>query len=222
MNATENNLVNIFAGAMGITKENNKEILEQLNRIDELTNEESETRTRFESLLSNVKRDGIDHLLIYMGNHGFFYCPASLDNDYAYKGGLLQHSLDVYDAAMKVRNEMLSEEPSLSTFLDEDSVTIVSLLHDFCTMDEYDLDANDKPCQAGCPFPLGGHGDKSVILIQQYIRLQLPEAIAIRWHMGEMACETSNDKEIFKKALKYPLCKLLVEAVARICVKEQM
>jgi len=78
--------------------------------------------------------------------------------------------------------------------LDDDTVAIVSLLHDICKMDTYVIekawrkDAANKWEQYEKyvhkeQFPIG-HGDKSVILLQQYLRLRAEEVIMIRWHMG--------------------------------------
>ena len=83
------------------------------------------------------------------------------------------------------------------------------------------LDANDIPCHAKPSFPLGGHGDKSVILIQQHnILLRPHEIIAIKWHMGEDAYASSQDEETYKEVLECPLCRLLVKAVSQVGSKE--
>jgi hypothetical protein len=78
--------------------------------------------------------------------------------------------------------------------LDEDTVVIVSLLHDLCKMETYVIekawrkDAANKWEQYEKyaykeQFSIG-HGDKSVILLQQYIRLKPVEIVMVRWHMG--------------------------------------
>jgi hypothetical protein len=76
----------------------------------------------------------------------------------------------------------------------DDTVVLSALLHDVCKADVYKTDYRNQKNEMGqwekVPYikfddlvPLG-HGDKSVILIQQHFRLTLEEAIMIRWHMG--------------------------------------
>ena len=57
-----------------------------------------ENIARFEELLSSVDRTGIDKLLGYIKSKTDFYAaPASTRYHLACEGGLLQHSLNVYD-----------------------------------------------------------------------------------------------------------------------------
>lgn len=57
-----------------------------------------ENTKRFEELLASVDRAGIDKLLGYIRNKTDFYkAPASTRFHLACEGGLLQHSLNVYD-----------------------------------------------------------------------------------------------------------------------------
>lgn len=53
---------------------------------------------RIEKLMSLIERDGKDALMDYIKNKTDFYrAPASTQYHMAYEGGLLQHSLNVYD-----------------------------------------------------------------------------------------------------------------------------
>uniref|UniRef100_A0A6M3K5F1 Putative HD domain-containing protein n=1 Tax=viral metagenome TaxID=1070528 RepID=A0A6M3K5F1_9ZZZZ len=56
-------------------------------------------------------------------------------------------------------------------------------------------------------FPLG-HGEKSVSIIQEYIRLTPEERLAIRWHMGAFGL-SYGDMTVFREAQKIPLVTLL-------------
>lgn len=78
--------------------------------------------------------------------------------------------------------------------LSDDTVTIVSLLHDFCKINFYNKqecwrknDKNRWESYEGYKviddFPIG-HGEKSVIMLQNFIRLTKEEMLMIRWHMG--------------------------------------
>ena len=97
------------------------------------------------------------------------------------------HSLNVYHVLMKRYFD--EAEDSKETF------TLVSLLHDLCKANYYKPGfrnvKNDATGQwervptftVQDAFPYG-HGEKSVYLIERFIRLKPAEAVAIRWHMG--------------------------------------
>lgn len=77
----------------------------------------------------------------------------------------------------------------------EESYAICALLHDLCKANYYKLGTrNVKNETTGqwekAPFysvedlfPYG-HGEKSVFLIERFMKLKVEEAVAIRWHMG--------------------------------------
>ena len=55
-----------------------------------------------------------------------------------------------------------------------------------------------------------GHGEKSVFLIQQFMKLSVEEAIAIRWHMGGFDSSVKGGDFSQSQAYqKYPLAVLL-------------
>lgn len=120
---------------------------------------------------SKIDRGGADNLLAWLESTDFFIAPASAKYHGAYPGGLVEHSLNVY-------NELISHIDAGTV----ESLTICALLHDICKVDYYEPDGaggyriNDE-------FPLG-HGEKSVYLIMRHMRLTGNEALAIRWHMG--------------------------------------
>ena len=96
------------------------------------------------------------------------------------------HSLNVYHA---LHNSFFTEGES------EESYAICALLHDLCKANYYKLGTrNVKNETTGqwekAPFysvedlfPYG-HGEKSVFLIERFMKLKVEEAVAIRWHMG--------------------------------------
>ena len=143
---------------------------------------------RFEQIfLSQVTRPGADKLLEWLKSTDFFTAPASTRFHAAYEGGLLDHSLNVY-------NVLISKHFNPETD-DLESYTIVSLLHDLCKANYYKAGTrNVKNETTGqwekVPsysvedlFPYG-HGEKSVFLIERFMKLKVEEAVAIRWHMG--------------------------------------
>ena len=78
---------------------------------------------------------------------------------------------------------------------DMESIAICGLLHDLCKTNFYAVSTrNVKNEKTGMwekqpyytvvnKFPLG-HGEKSVFLIERFLRLTPEEALSIRWHMG--------------------------------------
>ena len=54
-------------------------------------------KERFLNLCKSIKRDGVDKLIEYLEHSDFFSCPASAKYHLAHQGGLLEHSLNVYD-----------------------------------------------------------------------------------------------------------------------------
>ena len=135
----------------------------------------------------NIKRDGAAELLEWLKTTDFFTTPASSKFHCACEQGLVMHSLSVYYTMMEKHFE--SGKDSLESF------TICSLLHDLCKAQFYKISQrNVKNDETGVwekkpfyavddRFPYG-HGEKSVFLIERFMRLKTSEAIAIRWHMG--------------------------------------
>ena len=135
----------------------------------------------------NVKRHGAKELLDWLCKTDFFTAPASTKYHCACTNGLVMHSLSVYDVLLEKHFD--EETDSLESF------TICALLHDLCKAQFYKVSTrNVKNEETGnwekVPFysvddvfPYG-HGEKSVYLIERFMRLKPVEAMAIRWHMG--------------------------------------
>ena len=140
----------------------------------------------------NIKREGADKLLDYLCQSDFFLAPASARYHSSYDGGLAQHSINVYYcladymARPRVRNTYGLE-------CSDETIAIVSLLHDLCKIGCYkagvrNVKENGVWKQVPTynfedPMPYG-HGEKSVYIINGYMRLSREEAFAIRYHMG--------------------------------------
>ena len=84
-------------------------------------------KEEFIELLKQINREGIDKLIEFLESSDFFEAPASTRYHGAFKGGLLAHSMKVYEI-LKTKTE------------DNDSVKIVSLLHDICKVNFYKTD----------------------------------------------------------------------------------
>ncbi len=182
-------------------------------------NELREHREQFISLLKSTSLDDVDGIVKDLGDMGFFTAPASMKNHLCYEGGLMIHSLNVYEAAMKLKEAFAPVRPDVFDKVTDESIIIASLLHDVCKATsyykktgsryemgeaEYGFNNNDLPI---------GHGEKSVImLLRMGVGLTDAEICAIRWHMGPWAVnDTSGDeKDAFRSATRlYPLVSLI-------------
>lgn len=139
-----------------------------------------------------ITREGADKLLDFLLNGSdFFTAPASTRYHGAYEGGLVEHSLNVYDclADMVAR---LKERYGIE-YTDE-SIAIAGLLHDICKVNFYKTSYRNVKDETGrwqsvpyytiedtLPY---GHGEKSAYIVSAYMRLTRDEAFAIRYHMG--------------------------------------
>ncbi len=182
------------------------------------------TKDKILEILDKTDRQGIDEVMDWLKGSGFFMAPASTNFHGNYEGGLADHSLNVYTAAMRLRATALSLNPSLEEQLPEDSIAIATLLHDVCKADVYKEVKKKRQNSFGrweeydgytvdySNFPLG-HGEKSVIILLRLgLDLTDAEIAAIRWHMTAwdlpfQSREALGNLNAAKD--KYPLCSIL-------------
>lgn len=141
----------------------------------------------------NITRPGADKLLAWIESSDFFTAPASTRFHLSSPGGLLEHSLHVFERMKAIcANEATItpgfNEPSMET------IAICGLLHDICKANFYAVEMRNRKNDQGrweqYPFYVVddelpyGHGEKSVYIISGFMRLSREEAMAIRWHMG--------------------------------------
>ena len=140
----------------------------------------------------NITREGADKLLDFLLNGSdFFTAPASTRYHGAHEGGLVEHSLNVYDCLADMA-ERLKERYGIE-YTDE-SIAIAALLHDICKVNFYKTSYRNVKDETGrwqsvpyytiedtLPY---GHGEKSAYIVSAYMRLTRDEAFAIRYHMG--------------------------------------
>ena len=85
-------------------------------------------REEFLNLLRSVNRDGMSDLLDFIENKtDFFKAPASTRFHGSYEGGLLEHSMKVYEI-LKHKVANCIEDVGAT----EDTIKIIALLHDIC------------------------------------------------------------------------------------------
>lgn len=178
-----------------------------------------ENVNEFETLMSLVEREGKDELMEYIRNSDFYTAPASTRFHLSAEGGLLQHSLNVYHCLMAKRDNDVWGRILESA--GKDSLTIVSLFHDICKTGFYTTelrwrkDSNNRweqyPVYAIDDQLPYGHGEKSVMMIEKFMRLKDYEKFAIRWHMG-FSEPAALYPQVGKAMEMYPLALALYEA----------
>ena len=167
-------------------------------------------KERFYALFTDkIKREGADKLLDYLASPScdFFTAPASTRFHGAYEGGLCEHSLNVYDCLCDYMHRERVRE------LYEETLAIVSLLHDVCKINCYKPSFRNVKDDHGVwqkvpsyeyedalPY---GHGEKSVYILSGFLRLTREEAFAIRFHMGFSG--TEEVRLVSDAFEKYPL-----------------
>ena len=142
-----------------------------------------------------IRREGADKLLAHLmsSSSDFFTAPASTRFHGSYEGGLVEHSLNVYECLRDyLSRERVKELYGLEA--SDETIAIVALLHDLCKMNFYKPGFRNVKDDNGVwqkvptyeiddklPY---GHGEKSVYIISGFMRLTREEAFAIRYHMG--------------------------------------
>ena len=161
---------------------------------------------------THIKREGADKLLDYLMKSDFFTAPASARFHSSYEGGLLDHSLNVYDCLVSYLDTDRAREFGFN--YSDESVAIVALLHDLCKVGVYKKGFRNVKDEKGTwqrvdtfefddqlPY---GHGEKSVYIISGYMRLTREEAFAIRYHMG-YSSEREDPRNVSAAFEMFPL-----------------
>lgn len=173
---------------------------------------------RFEAEMAKVNREGANKLMGYIRKSDMYTAPASTRFHLSVAGGLLQHSLNVLDA---FRESLRKNDDGTYSYMvagknvatiTEESMVIMALLHDICKTNFYTVvmkwrkDKSNKweqyeTFEVDDKVPYG-HGEKSVMMIEEFMKLKPEERYAIRWHMGY----TESDTLSLNNAIdKYPI-----------------
>lgn len=168
-------------------------------------------------------KDRWDRYVKWLSDTDFDVAPASSRYHGCYRGGLLEHHLDMYNETIDLLE--------LEKFKDvrHSSAYLVVLTHDYCKIglyEEYDRNVKNettgqwekvKAYRYGKPqFPLG-HGVTSAYLVDKLIPLNLEEYMAIRWHMGEYNCCDNEMSDLQEARDRYPLV-LLTQMADRLSI----
>ena len=131
---------------------------------------------------------------------GFFVKPAAISHHGNYTGGLFDHSFEVMEDLVEMTKKFNIK------WSDVRSPWIVGMFHDLCKLDDYvDVNAEDVVVMGtGSPISknskwihnpfciLKGHGDKSVMLLSQFLTLTEEEIFCISFHMGAYETDRWN------------------------------
>lgn len=166
--------------------------------------QQNENKEMFLRLLRSVDRKGIENLIDYLETKtDFFTAPASTRYHNNCLGGLLAHTLNVYEnfkAQLQLREIDLPEE----------SIILTSLLHDICKCnyyvleqrnrkvngkwEQYDVWSNTKAVSP--PLP---HSYRSIRMIGTFLRLTPSEELCIYYHMGPYGGEDYEYRNLLQK-----------------------
>jgi hypothetical protein len=135
----------------------------------------------------------------------FFVKPAAIKYHGNHSGGLFEHSKAVTQCLVD-----LTESGHIK-WQNPRSPYIVGMFHDLCKVEDYKIDSDTNKLDNSDPLGytwtynkdkiLSGHGDKSVILLSQFLTLTEEEIMCIRFHMG--AYETDGWNEYDAAIKKY-------------------
>lgn len=157
-------------------------------------------KERIIALLRKTGRDGIDDLIEYMEEYGFFNTPCSTSHHLAKAGGLAEHSLNVYECMSGLADAFGETNDN------DSSIIICSLLHDLGKMGQYDkpyyvpnmlkgratkanpnpepYQSDKKPYITNSELLYVDHEVRSIAIASRYIELTEEEQQAILWHNG--------------------------------------
>lgn len=159
-----------------------------------------------------IHRPGADKLLQWLETTDFFTAPASTRFHLAQEGGLVEHSVHVYDR-LQALFQWEFTNCAMPTRDQNESIAICGLLHDICKVNVYQQKPKNRKTYdsekvavaeswqvkhdalgdfvwetvMGYQFEDSlpyGHGEKSVYIISSFMKLTREESMAIRWHMG--------------------------------------
>ena len=149
-----------------------------------------------------IKRDGVEDVLAWLDRTDFYTAPATTAYQLAVDGGLVQHSLNTFYRMVDLANLYYDKEPADDNFYNGDtpqaenaftleSIAIVALFHAIYKANVYVKDFRNKKINNKWEQVeyfrwdeqfVYGRGAKSVYILQQFMRLYVLEAQAIRFH----------------------------------------
>ena len=156
-----------------------------------------ETKAKIEKYLRDTKREGIEDLILYLEDIGFYDAPASTQFHGAYPGALAEHSLNVCETACSMFTSLIQFDQSVKCPENIcQSIILCSLLHDVGKCGQFgkplyvpnvlksgELSAS-KPFERNKELMTLPHEIVSCIEVTKFIDLTEDEQLAIAWHNG--------------------------------------
>ena len=156
-------------------------------------------------LKSYVKRDGVDELIAFLDESDAATCPASTKYHLSCEGGLIQHSLNVFNRLIK----QLKAEYGDNIPYSKSSIAVVALLHDISKVNFYKQANKNVKDENGKwttvkqyvirddseRLIFGTHEENSLHLLQNFITLTYDEQVAILYHMGSSSDTTDEYRQ---------------------------
>lgn len=133
-------------------------------------------KLRTRNLLKSLTTVDVHNLILYLDKVGFFVSPASTRFHGAYRGGLLVHSMGVYELFRRA-----NEQYDLG--LSADTVIICSFLHDLCKCGAYISPSSGRGYVWNKNHP-SGHAKLSIARIKTLFPLTQIQEEIIHYHMG--------------------------------------
>lgn len=176
-----------------VTQETTEQVQDTVEQMTEDNKKELDNKKYVVDHLLSTKREGMEDLIDYMEQIGFFEAPCSGGNHLACQFGLVHHSRNVMMAAENIGYALLGKVKYAEI---RDSVIIAAALHDLGKCGDYgkqmyvpNILKSGKASEAKsfkrnpALLPLD-HATRSIKLATLFIDLTEDEEFAIRYHDG--------------------------------------
>lgn len=164
-----------------------------LDKVTEQNAKELDNKKYVVDRLLETKREGMEDLVDYMDEIGFFSAPCSGGNHLCCEFGLVHHTRNVIMAAENIGYALLGKQKYMEI---RDSVTIAAALHDLGKCGDYGKQmyvenilksgkrSDAKPFKQNKELLPLDHATRSIKLATLFIDLTEEEEFAIRYHDG--------------------------------------
>lgn len=143
-------------------------------------------KERFETYVKlYVQRDGVDAFLQDLEENGFYDAWASTTYHCNYKGGLVEHTLNVIEHALKLADTFKSK-------VSKESIVLCACGHDTGKAYEYYVNnllksgkvSGSKPKKINPSLMIKSHAMRSLTIMSKFFTLTESEKVAILSHDG--------------------------------------
>ena len=131
-----------------------------------------------EKLLED-KREGMEDFVKYLEDKGYFTCPAAARHHCNYEGGLVDHSMNLYNLYVKLMSEFDIEDYRD----DECNLFLAAICHDLCKCGLY-IKKETGGYKSNQFVYRAGHAKLSLKRLNEFIKLTSLEEQMVKYHMG--------------------------------------